>query len=219
MIKMGFFTSKKKDRKTGGLLEFFGLSREFSESTDEEKQKMRKYYSMGIGHDSKSLEHGDVHSTKDKEEFLGDIGFNALRNKDYDFAEKNLLKALKTNNYNPMSRHFTYLSLIELYYKQRDIRPDAVDNCVKYCKEDIKYLDKFLNAWKMEEISLGISENEIRYPRIPSLERLTIIYEKQGNIKEAIEICNIAIKHGLRDSTKGGFEARLTKLQKKLNKK
>jgi hypothetical protein len=44
---------------------------------------------------------------------------------------------------------------------------------------------------------------------------LAIIYEKQGEIQKAIEICEEAIDLNLRDSTKGGFSARLARLEKK----
>ena len=54
-------------------------------------------------------------------------------------------------------------------------------------------------------------------PRITTFQRLAILYEKAGQYKEAIEICNLAIKYGLSDSAKGGYPARLQKLEKKLN--
>ena len=54
-------------------------------------------------------------------------------------------------------------------------------------------------------------------PRITTFQRLAILYEKAGQYKEAIEICNLAIKYGLTESTKGGYTARLQKLEKKLN--
>lgn len=49
--------------------------------------------------------------------------------------------------------------------------------------------------------------------------QLTIIYEKDEKLQEAIDVCNFAIKHGLMDGTKGGFEGRIKKLEKKENRK
>lgn len=40
-------------------------------------------------------------------------------------------------------------------------------------------------------------------PRTTTFQRLAILYEKAEQYKEAIEICNLAIKYGLTDSTKG----------------
>lgn len=204
--------------KNRGLIGFFGLDEWFDKLTEDEKQKMRKYSSMGIGGDPKHLEYGDISTSQTQQGFLGSIGYNAVSGKDYTFAEKILFKSLQSIDVNPIDRHFTYLSLIRMYYSQRNILPNAVDECVKYCIEDISHLEEFLKAWKKEEIRIGIPENQILFPLIPSLERLTIIYEKQGKIKEAIEICNIAIKHSLIDSTKGGFEARKAKLLITLDK-
>jgi len=165
---------------------------------------------------AKSLAHGTVFTTRTKEGVLGDIGYNALQNKDYDTAEKSLFKALESKDINPMDRHFTYLSLIELFYKQRNTQPDAINKCIKYCKEDIEHLEEFMEAWKNDELKIGRNENDIRYPRIPSFQRLAIIYEKQGKIKEAIEICNMVLRYEKNnDYEKSDFEKRLTKLQKK----
>ena len=54
--------------------------------------------------------------------------------------------------------------------------------------------------------------------KIPSFQRLAIIYEKKGEYKKAIDICKKAIKYNLRDTSKAGFEGRLERLEKKLNK-
>lgn len=61
-----------------------------------------------------------------------------------------------------------------------------------------------------------IPDEEIPIPRIPSFDRLAIIYEKQGNYQAAIQVCQRAIELGTPSSTKGGFTGRLAKLEKKL---
>jgi len=137
---------------------------------------------------------------------LKGVGSSAINNKDYQFAEKVLLKALNAEDSNPTDKHFVYNSLIKLYYKQRDNRDDAIEKCIKYCKEDIESINNFLDAWDGEP------------PRIPAFKRLAIIYDKQENHREAIEICNKALKLGLSDGTKGGFKGRKQRLQNKINK-
>ncbi|MFO7966780.1 MAG: tetratricopeptide repeat protein [Archaeoglobaceae archaeon] len=211
---MGFFDflkgkqeKEKSDRK--GEIGYLRLKEWFNGLSKVEKDKVRKYYSMGLS-DSKSLESEEItFSTSNQQKFLGTIGQNALSQKDFSFAETILLEALQSKDDNPMDRHFVYNSLIDLYYKKRD-SSDAIEKCIKYCLEDIKYFEDFKKAWERE---FG---DEL--PRIPSFERLAIIYEKQGKFEEAIEICQMALKLGLKSSRKGGFEGRINKLQKKLNK-
>ena len=66
---------------------------------------------------------------------------------------------------------------------------------------------------------LGYEKEEFRYypPRCPSLSQLAIIYEKMGEYEKAIEISNIAASLNQTDGTKGGFEGRISKLQKKID--
>lgn len=208
---MGFFDflrgkqEKKKSNRKGEI----GLKEWFNSLSKSEKEKVRKYYSMGFS-DPKNLESEIKSSSSNQQKFIGGIGQNALSQKDYSFAETVLLEALQSKDDNPLDRHFVYNSLIDLYYKKRDISSDAIENCIEYCLEDIKFIEDFQKAWERE---FG---DEL--PRIPSFERLAIIYEKQGKLEEAIEICQMALKLGLKDSTKGGFEGRVKRLQKKLNK-
>lgn len=61
-----------------------------------------------------------------------------------------LLKALETEDRNPTDCHFVYNELIDLFYKQRDDRDDAIDKCIKYCKRDIDTIDEFLDGFLEE---------------------------------------------------------------------
>ncbi|WP_331552723.1 phage minor capsid protein [Acetobacterium sp.] len=55
--------------------------------------------------------------------------------------------------------------------------------------------------------------------KLLSLSRLAIIYEKQGNFKNAINICKTAISLNIEnDGTKNGFSGRLKKLESKQRK-
>lgn len=124
-------------------------------------------------------------------------------------AERLLLKALKAKDDHPIHRHLTYNALIELYYGLRDEKKDAIENCIFYCKEDIKHLQKrdVLDTFKEEWGGL---------PMCPSFIRLAIIYEKNGEYEKAIETCNSALKLGLEDDTKSGFSGRIKRLKKKI---
>ncbi|EGL82061.1 Tetratricopeptide TPR_1 repeat-containing protein [Caldalkalibacillus thermarum TA2.A1] len=158
--------------------------------------------------------------------------------KDPKKAERLLLESekensLKTNSRQIIDLHFTYNHLIELYYKQRDKREDALDKCIHYCKLSIELYPEFEKAqieedlqliknayhFNPEEMDKCLKEYKYTKPRVPAFERLAIIYEKQGKYKEAIDICDKALEYGLHDKTKGGFEARKNRLLKKMEQK
>jgi len=135
--------------------------------------------------------------------------YNLLSSKKYNKAEKLLLKALKAKDDNTIDRHFTYNTLIQLYYKLRNEKKDTLGKCIHYCNEDIKRLSEFLEAYKKEYGDI---------PQCPSIIQLAIIYEKNGEFQKAIDLCNFAVRLGLKDGTKQGFEGRKVKLEKKLIK-
>ena len=115
-------------------------------------------------------------------------------------------------------RHFQYLDLIDSYYKKRDAEAGAIDLCIKFCLEDIESIDNFIKEWITEERDLG--KVVVKLPRIPSFERLAIIYEKQGEFDKAIAICKQAISLGQNNPDQCyspiDFQKRIDKLQKKM---
>lgn len=204
--------------KKRGLIGNLGLSDWYYSLTKEEQEAIIKYRSRGLV--SISLEFGGTSPERDSllyediswttqtpSGFLWVTGSNAIRERDYPLAEKILLKALDVEGKHT-DRHFTYNELIDLYYKQRDTIPRALNKCIRYCEEDIEWFRKHKQDLIKE---LG------RMPLIPSFSRLAIIYEKQGKFKKAAGICKKAIGNGLNDGTKGGFEARLERLKKKID--
>ena len=217
---MGFLDFLKKNRTVPkGLLAYYGLEEWFLSLSDEEQARIRKCHSMGVdmgmGIDPNDLEFGDFGSSSSndlgKQRFLNGLGGISLSQKYYALTESILLEALETKDDNVIDRHFTYNSLIDLYYKQRESSPDAIEKCIKYCVEDISILEDFLQAFKIEY-------GDPTPPVIPSIKRLIIIYEKLGNFEEGINLCGMAQELSLSDTTKGGFEGRQVKLEKKLSR-
>jgi len=144
-------------------------------------------------------------------------GYEFLISKKYDMAERLLLQALDAKDDNPVDRHFVYNHLIDLYYKMRDVRKDALEKCVLFCRADIERLPTFLHQYRDVE---GESA-----PDCPSVERLAIILEKHGELQGAIELCKRAIELGLdvrwdwynaQYGTNKGYKARIQKLEKKM---
>lgn len=140
--------------------------------------------------------------------------------------ELTLVKALSSSGDNPIKRHFIYNQLIDILYKQRNSRADAIDLCIKYCIEDIDRIEAFKVAYIKEYediqdnlIASGYKSKKDRYevtlPRIPSFSRLRIIYEKQGNYSAAISVVERAKSVGACDHE--AADELLVKLQKKMN--
>lgn len=138
-----------------------------------------------------------------------------------------LVKSLSSCGDNPIERHFIYNQLIDILYKQRNSRADALDLCIKYCIEDIDRIEAFKVAYIKEYE--GIQDNliasgyksqkdryEVKLPRIPSFSRLRIIYEKQGKYREAIQVCSKAIEVEAWDIEAGNEQ--ISKLIKKMKK-
>ena len=189
-----------------GLIKFW-----LSLSKIERRKCIENYDGVGIqsGGTSAGLIRGNLSSTSQTSAALLDVlGSNLISKKEYALAEKILEEAEKQAD-NPIDLHFCYNKQIELTYKLRE-EPSYLNRCVFYCIKDIELYPVFSKAW---DERFGGDAYSLR---IPSFERLAIIHEKQGQIEEAIKVCEAAIEYGLKDDTKGGFEGRLEKLKKKL---
>ena len=211
-----------------GELATYGMAEWFYNLTPAEQDDLKEGYKRmeaPLGIPPERLYEGNISvgdSRNTQQFFLLGLGSCANVVNNIVLAEKIWLMDLDARGDEPITRHFIYNSLIELYYRQRETRADALESSVRYCIEDIERIGRFIAAWKQEEKRIAASvghkipkDEEIEIPRIPSFQRLIIIYEKQGKIKEAIELCQHAIGLGLHDNTKGGFEGRLARLQRR----
>jgi tetratricopeptide (TPR) repeat protein len=184
-----------------------GLEDWYTNLSDEQQQKLHEYSTFfGTGGEMNLLDKGTGETSQSAQEYLKGVGSTAASEKDYGFAEMVLLEALEREDGSATSTHFTYNELIDVYYKQRDDRKDAIEKCIQYCKKDIEIADEFV-------VEFG------EVPRIPSFKRLAIIYERQEQYADAIAVCDQALEIGTTDGTKGGFEGRKDRLRKKLNDK
>lgn len=104
--------------------------------------------------------------------------------------------------------HYQLLEKINTLYRARNY-----DLAARYCQEDIRLLPNFRKAYKK------VSPDAYDLPRIPSFEILAKIYDKQGKYEELISVCELAIKYRQKDSTKGGYKARIEKAKKMLGGK
>lgn len=166
-----------------GLIELYGLEDWYLSLDSATQSKVKTYYSLGMNNKADDIDTGNFfdHNTKFNgcQKFLCGVGGNAV-SKDPAFAELVLVRALTAVDDNPIDRHFVYNHLIDLLYRQRKSRQDAIDMCMKYCLEDIDRIDSFASAWK--------STDGADLPRIPSFNRLRLIYEHRGDKDAAMSV-------------------------------
>ncbi|NIK12833.1 hypothetical protein [Alkalibacillus almallahensis] len=132
-------------------------------------------------------------------------------------AKDHLAKAYELCKNTIIRKHFLLNMMIDYYYGLRYSDDDALDDCIELCKESIRLAPDVLEEMKYEHYEILEHTNEFVPPSIPSFKRLSIIFENQERYQEAIEICDIALSLQLKDGTKGGFEGRRKRLEKKLN--
>lgn len=155
---------------------------------------------------------------------------------EFDYQEEaRLLDELERTQRNAVDRHFTYNTLINFYYKYREVNQTYLNKCIEYCEIDINNLDELNEQYVKEEIkSLNILksnydkkgyEMEIKrvynqqFPGdIPAFKRLAIIYEKKKEYNRALEIVKDAIAYytEIKIPT-DDFEKRLDRLNKKIS--
>ena len=160
-----------------------------------------------------------------KQHELESIGHELIAGKRLAEAEKILLSALEAEDDNPVDRHFVYNHLIELYYKLRSEREDALGKCIFFCEKDIESLPEYFKNWKNRFPPTPELPEEMSLPQCPSIERLAIILEKKMEYQKAIDLCKYAIELGLeviwdsynvRYGTNKGFKARIQKIKSKI---
>lgn len=110
--------------------------------------------------------------------------------------------SLEYENKTAVDVHYYLIRLADAFYKQRDKYTQCVDYTIKLCKRDIDLLPALF---------------ELKGCSNPLITRLCVIYEKQGKIEEAIELCDLAEKYGFTDNKFTPFSCRKIKLQKKLS--
>lgn len=154
-------TNRGRIQKPKGYIARYGLEDWYLSLSDDTRAKV-KLYALEPGKVDKGTP--DVIVTCDRQDtaqdYLADIGDRAAGHRvgdapiDPSFAEFMLKVALEAPGDHPITRHSIYTALIKLLYKQRDIRPDAIEQCIKYCLEDIDRIEEFIRASSLEEYEL-----------------------------------------------------------------
>jgi tetratricopeptide (TPR) repeat protein len=216
----------------GGLIKHFALNKWWDKISDDDRNFIRN-----CSADYKNIDNPKVttyHFSQSASSFLNNMATWAINAKRYDFAIEILNETLKRDS-DKAGLHSIYNNLIDLCYKRRTENNIWLDKCIEYCKKDIKIFPIFKNTYieNQREFLKQLANNkftslkereqlliEAANPRfdlrIPSFERLCIIYEKQKEYQKALETCELALSYGLSDNTKGGFSGRIERIKKKI---
>ena len=190
-----------RKRKIGGIVHYLGLDDFWLSLTDDEEKNMISYYKSSLGASGSPIE-GNISSSSDRPlNFLCSMLGWAAKDKQYGLAEKIIKYGMKAKG-SLIDRHFFLTATGDFYYGIGDL-----DRAEGFYTEDVNIFPKYKREL-MKDMD-GI------LPRIPSFSQLAKLYEKQSRFGDAIAICREAMKHKLDDGTKGGYEGRISRLQKK----
>ena len=118
-----------------------------------------------------------------------------------------MLKALSFRT-NPIHRHVLLQNIVQQTYKLRS--------------------DSGMRAKCLEMAGLHLSEFPTiapdlkgdlpSMPRVTTFVHLATVLTEDGEYDRAIEVCRMALRYGTNDGTKGGFEGRIARIEKKRSK-
>ena len=210
MALLGMFKREKPAQRINGIIKYLSLEAFWLSCSSQEQESLTRYYRGGLGTGPKTSPiEGNISSSSETVfKYLSAMIGWATSEKNYSLADK-LIGAgqdYPVSSKNILDAHFFFQEAAECYYKQRDIRADALDLTIEFCRRDLSILPQYIPTMKKEYGSI---------PRIVTIQRLIIVYEKIGEIQEAIDLCKLAIEYNLTDNTKSGYIGRLEKLAKK----
>lgn len=201
---MGIFNLFNKNSKYGGIIKDLKLENFYNQLSVEEKDMMKNVLEpeFTLGHNpytKKDLDKGNAKWDRSISDFFLSMGKGVVSK---ELSIKLYEESMNHSDNDYAAQHLITQDLAEKYYQLKQF-----DKCELNCKKDISEIEKYKN----DRIYKG-------NPHVLSFKRLAILYEKQERYNEAIEVCKLAMKYKQSDGTKGGYESRLSKLQKKLDK-
>lgn len=209
-----FKNSEITTSKIEGNIGYFGLEKWWlSEFTEEERKHIEDtYHPFGLSPDSKPLTEGKITSTSMTAAGLLNCLAGWFNNPEYrHIARKMLKKAQEVNKVtsslkNVLDEHFTLSEMIPVYYRDRE-KDDMLEKTIDACKQQIVLAPQAARSFLVE------------YPKQPlpshrGYEQLVIIFNKQDDLVEAIQLCEQAKAEGWA----GDWDNRIARYKKKLKK-
>lgn len=223
-IMSKFFTKddkiiKEKKIAIRGNIDYYGLTKWWlNEFNEEERNTIReKYKPLGCDKNyciDKGLPEA-IYIGCTRYNFLDNIYCAFMQMKDDSIRFKFYNKSLEDERtvYNDTSdiigRHIYYHEQIKFYYANRE-KENHFDLAIEYCQKQIHISKQVKKAWLIKNF------NDPQLPGHFGFKQLAIIYEKQGEYEEALELTKRCLEEGWnnKDSKK-----RIDRLEKKLKNK
>ena len=139
---------------------------------------------------------------------------------DFQEAEQVLRDALKVKlTYPNYSSIFTWTPekfLLKLFYLSKNVEA-GLTFLSEYEYSDYVEFGYYFEVDGNIDSAVFIYEKalQINPDNAEAFKRICIMYEREERYDEAIKYCQVAIKRGLSDMTKGGFEGRMKRIIKK----
>ncbi len=177
-------------REKGGLLKALNLW-EWYENLEPRYQKaIKKYYSVKViknlsfPYKAKHFDSGEVENPLySKRTFLATIAQTALLEGDYEIAEWLYNEALKMGG-TPYEEHLILNDLVLLAQKLKDF-----EKMKAYCSRDVELFPHYKEELK--------DRNGGQLPQINSFEVMVYLLEREGKVKEALELVERIKKEGI----------------------
>lgn len=120
------------------------------------------------------------------------------------------MRAALAEKTNLVDRHFLLMSLVDQSYKHRKNDPELEKLCAETSEQHIQEFPEIKPA--LVKSLDGI------LPRVTTFQKYATLLTEQNNFDRAIEVCEVAISHGLQDGTKSGFQGRIERIRRKAAK-
>ena len=207
---------RKKTSETHGWIGHFNLSEWwFSAFTDAERDYIENVYapiggssSGGLSQEKGTLTNGKFLGTSQTVSgFLSSLStWFRKTEQDRDIARRILAKSVEVSDPSKdiLGLHFTYSALVEVWYRDRETLLNARDEAILACKKQIQIALQAAQQFRRE------------YPNNPlpshvGYTQLTIIYDKEDRLDEAIQIAQQAQEQGWN----GDWDNRIERYRKK----
>ncbi|GAB6065765.1 hypothetical protein JCM9492_08570 [Aquifex pyrophilus] len=177
-------------REKGGLLKALDLWEWYESLPHKYQKKVKHYYSvktiksLNFPFKAKHFDTGEIENPMyTKRTFLGTLAQTALLEGDYEFAEWLYNEALKMEG-TPYEAHLILNDLILLAQKQKDL-----EKVKKYVLKDVELYEEYKD--ELRERWGGT------LPQIMAFEVYVYLLEREGKIKEALELVQWIKKEGI----------------------
>ncbi|MGH1529979.1 MULTISPECIES: tetratricopeptide repeat protein [Yersinia] len=199
---------------SGGIISYVGLTDWWCEElTHDDREEIKEGY-VPFGAGDSSIDEGVVIyrvGNDDKPVTKLRVLLDLLNsNCSYEVKKKIIDKGYSISRecHNPLDIHFFFGTAIAIEYRLRDEKEGALERSILACKSQIAVASKAKSKFKKNSYMQGI------LPSHQGFKQLAIILEKQNKFKEAINLCEKALKQGWSDD----WQKRIERCSRKLDK-